>query len=211
MSRVQDYASLCQAIVDFTHRPTIAPFCDYFIQDGEDLIYRKVLELNEGNGLRWMEMEFDETISGGGIAVPDDYLAPKEFHVVTDSGTYDIEVRDPGWIYSQYPMRSASGIPGFMAREKDSFIFGPYPDSAYEITGLYYGRAAALSAQNTTTWMTTNMPMTLLTACLIGASKFLKDTDAEERHMQELTDRLTGIVNADTAERFGGPLVIRAS
>ena len=79
MATIVDYASLKQAVLDFSHRASLSAYIDYFIQDGEDRVYRKVLELNEGNGLRWMEATLSLTINAtsGYAAVPADYLALK--------------------------------------------------------------------------------------------------------------------------------------
>lgn len=213
MATIVDYASLKQAVLDFSHRASLSAYIDYFIQDGEDRVYRKVLELNEGNGLRWMEATLSLTINAtsGYAAVPADYLALKGAQVVVSGANYDLTTKDSQWIYDRYPTRSAQGAPSFIAREINNFIFGPFPDSAYSVVGTYFQRAAALSSTNTTTWMTTNIPLTLFAACMASVSKFLKDTQAMEMWMSEMTDRLTGIISADKAEQYaGGQLQISA-
>lgn len=354
MATIVDYASLKQAILDFAHRSTLAPYIDYFVQDGEDRIYRKILELNEGKGLRWMEAQYPSAaISNGTVPVPTDWLAPKDFQVV-GPGSYPLQFRDVQWVYSNYPIRSAQGVPQFIARDAassspaltplvfsasagqtvfslsaappgasivfvtldgsvllptdysvsggnltltngalagqmlvvqylwagsytmatplsftatagqtgfdissapsgteilyvtldgaiqttpndysvsgttltlvngatagqtlvvqyvksvtsssaGSFIFGPYPDSNYVVQGAYYQRAAALSATNTTTWMTANIPLALLAACMASVCKFLKDFQGMQAWMAEMTDRLEGIVEGDKAEQY---------
>lgn len=211
MATVTDYASLKQAILDFTHRDSLSSYADYFIQDGEDRIYRKVLELNEGRGLRWMEAALSLTINGttGYATVPTDYLALKAAQVSTGTGQYDLVQKEPQYIYEHYPVRSAQGIPSYIAREASNFIFGPFPDSGYTILGTYYQRATALSASNTTTWMTTNIPMTLHAACMGAACKFLKDAQGAQLWLAEMADRLASICLTDKAADFGSsPLVI---
>ncbi|MDE2101736.1 MAG: hypothetical protein KGL39_31105 [Patescibacteria group bacterium] len=211
MATVTDYASLTQAIIDFSGRGSLGPFTDYFIQGGEDRIYRKVLELNEGNGLKWMETALTGTINAttGYLAVPADYLALKNPQVVTSSGTFTLTVKEPVWIYDRYPNRTAQGIPSYIARETTNFIFGPFPDSAYTVAGTYYNRATALSGTNTTTWMTTNIPVAFLAACMIECAKFLKDPEGAQYWAGELNDRLSDICLADKAERYsGGTLVM---
>jgi len=212
MSRITDYPSLCQAIVDFSHRPSLKEYCDYFIQDGEDRLYRKILEMNEGMGLKYQETMLSGTIDGNGyLVVPSDYLALKNAQVVTSGGTYDLDGKEPQWIYGRYPMRSPQGIPAYIAREGANFIFGPFPDNTYQVLGQYYSRAAALSASQATTWMTDNIPFALLAACMVSVAKFLKDPESAQAQMAELTDRLTDIVAADKAERYAaGSLQISA-
>lgn len=209
MAQIVDYASLKQALLDFTHRAQLGSYFDYFTQDAEDLIYRTVLELNEGQGLSWMEASLSGTIDANGhLAVPSDYLAMKGAQIDAAGGQFNLVMRDSQWIYANYPMRLAQGIPSFIAREQGNFIFGPFPDSSYAIVGTYFQRATGLSSTNTTTWMVTNIPLTLLAGCLYSASKFVKDAAAASAYLAELTQRLTGIIDADKANRMGNDLQI---
>lgn len=213
MATIVDYASLTQAILDFSHRPTLSAYAGYFIQDGEDRVYRKILELNEGSGLKWMEATLSLTIDAttGYAAVPADYLTMKGAQVIVSTGYYDLTTKDSQWIYDRFPTRAAQDAPAFIAREGNNFIFGPFPDQAYSVVGTYYQRATALSSTNTTTWMTTNIPLTLFAACMASVSKFLKDTQAMQTWLAEMTDRLTGIISVEKAETYaGGQLQISA-
>ncbi len=210
MPQVKDYDSLTQAVLDFAHRPGIGPYIDYFIQDGEDRIYRTILAENQGRGLVWMENTLNLTIDAttGYAAVPADYLGLKAAQVSADSGIFDLKMRPAQWIYSHYPIRSATDAPSFIAREGSNFIFGPFPDSPYPILGTYYQRATALSSANPTTWMTANIPMALLAGCMAAAAKFLKDEQMMQGYLQELTGRLQEIIAADKAQDFGDDLQI---
>lgn len=356
MPTVTDYASLTQALLDFSHRQTLSTYVGYFIQDGEDRIYRKILELNESKGLRWMETQFPAApISNGTLPVPTDWLAPKDFQVVdTDGAVYPLHFREVQWIYDRYPIREGDGIPAYIARDSSSsspaltplvfvasanqtvfslasapsgasvvfvtldgvvllpsdysiaggnltlgtgasagqtlvvqylwagaytlsnllsftatagqtgfdlssapsgaqilyvtldgitqtvpndysvsgttltlvtganagqvlnvqyvksttssnggsFIFGPYPDLGYVVQGTYYQKAAALSATNTTTWMTAQIPTAFVAACMVSVCKFLKDTTGAQFWLAEMTDRLQSIVDGDKAEQY---------
>lgn len=89
------------------------------------------------------------------------------------------------------------------------FIFGPYPDAAYVVQGVYYQQAPLLSGSQTTNWMVTNAPSMLLANCMRQAGKFLKDTAMVEGWTQLYNDALGKLILRDTASRFGeGPLVI---
>ncbi len=210
MPQVKDYSSLSQAIATFSHRPTITSYVDYFIQDAEDRIYRTILAENQGRGLVWMENTLTGTIDAttGYAAVPTDYLALKAAQVSANGGTYDLKMRAAQWIYARYPLRSADSVPSFIAREGSNFIFGPFPDGAYSILGTYYQRAAGLSSGNSTTWMTTNIPMTLLAGCMAACAKFLKDVAMNEAYLQEFSERLGEIIAADKAQDFGDGLQV---
>ena len=286
MARVQDYTTLSQAIIDFSHRPTLAPFTDYFVQGGEDRIYRKLLSLNDGLGLKWMEQPLSGTIdaNSGFLPIPSDFVSIKSALLVTADGTSELITKEPGWLYSNYPVRGPTGIPRYIARDVmppatgtgsisgatltvsavtsgnfwsgmaltgpgvtagttvtgyltgtgqtgtytvsasqsvastslsgsgTGFSFGPFPDSAYSVAGTYYNRATGLSASNTTSWMTQQMPMTLLAACMVEVSKWLKDANGAQEWGAELNDRLSDVVSADKADRYAGAeLVIQTS
>lgn len=215
MAMIVDYTSLAQAILDFSHRANLATYQDYFIQDAQDRIYQKILELNEGKGLRWMEANLNLTIddTSGYGAVPSDYLALKGAQVIgPDGGQYDLIQKDSQYIYAHYPERVATAPPTYIAREGVNFIFGPYPDSDYQVLGTYYQRATALSSSNPTNWMTSQMPLTLFAACMASVSKFLKDVESVQAWMAEVADRLGGIIAMDKAEQFGdGQLVIECA
>ena len=214
MALINSYATLTQSLIDFSGRDTLAAYTDYFIQDGEDRIYRKTLAINEGNGLKWMENALTGTISAttGYLAVPSDYLTLKGALVVTGDGTFDLTTKEAQWIYACYSVRAPQGTPAYIAREGSNFIFGPFPDMAYTIAGTYYQRATPLSAANTTSWMTVNIPLTLHASCMVSVAKFLKDPESAGAWNAELNDRLSDICSADKAERYsGGSLVINTN
>jgi len=91
-------------------------------------------------------------------------------------------------------------VPGSSANS--SFIFGPYPDSAYTIQGTYYQKAPLLSNSQTTNWMVLNSPMLLHAACMIKAGEFLVDDAMIARWTALYQPRLEALVNRDKAERW---------
>ena len=364
MPKIVDYASLTQAILDYTHRPTLSTYTDYFIQAAQEEINDDVFAENFGNGIRYMEAQYPATaINNGQAPVPSDWLAPKNFTILDGSGNqYGLEFKDAQWIYNRYPMRSAAGIPAYIGRDAGAasfdasnnvkltsgagqtsfdisailgsvlfatldglmltpsdysvsgsnltlangalagqvlfvqgiatasgfnaanyvklsstagqtafsisglaagsnvlfaaldgamlvpstdynvagttltltkgalvgqtlfvqgapstlqasassvFVFGPYPDSAYTIEGVYYQAAPILSATQTTNWMVLNAPPMLFAKCMCQAGKFLKDTAMVQGWTQLYTDALEKLILRDAAARFGeAPLVI---
>ena len=94
---------------------------------------------------RDMEAALNVTIASGVVALPQSYVELK-FAYVDGSPSSPLERRSAEWIYANYPSRSSSGRPTFIAREGTTFIFGPYPDSNYTIRGSYYKKFAALSS-----------------------------------------------------------------
>jgi hypothetical protein len=209
---ITTYATLVQSILDFTHRGTVSPYVDYFIQSAQEKINDDVFAENEGNGIRMQEAPFAGTITTGTIGVPGDWLAPKLLDVVDASGNRisTLSFISTQQMYTRYPNRQASGIPAYIAREGANFIFGPFPDAGYNVAGIYYAAAPLLTSAAPTNWMVTQTPNLLLAACLIKAARFLKDPDALGMWQQEYTDKLGSLILRDKAERWsGGTLAIQ--
>jgi len=158
------YSDLQTKIGTWLHRSDLTASIPDFIRLAEARIYRKLR-------IRAMETAFSSVIASGVIAVPTSYVELKHARV-DGSPTGKLARKNDEWIYQNYPTRSSSGKPKFIAREADNFIFGPYPDSTYTIKGIYYKRLAALSV-STTNWFTENAPDLLLFAALCEAAPYL--------------------------------------
>lgn len=114
---------------------------------------------------RDMETEFSDAISSNGtLALPTSYLALKNAYV-NSSPQQSLERRPAEWIRLNYPDSTDSGVPLFIARFASNFIFGPYPDSAYTVKGVYYKQLTAISGAAVNALFTTN-PDLYLFACL---------------------------------------------
>lgn len=190
---ITTYAELKTAIVSWMDIATadLTSIIDDLVTVAEKRIFREART-------RDMEAALSGTISSGAVALPADYVELKTAYI-DRSPTQWLERRATQWIYEEYPMRSSSGLPKFISREGTNFIFGPYPDSAYSVKGIYYKRLAALSSGVHALF--TNNPDMYLFACLaeseivIGRdkripvwegkyNKILADVNGEDRREQ---------------------------
>lgn len=201
---VYDYNSLKQAVQDWFARSDLGNWIDYFIQIAEADIYRDIFSINQGKGVRPIEASLSVTISNGVAAVPTDYLGIKIALVSLNGQTFEIERRTPEFIYTQFTQQSAGGTPQYMARLGQNFVFGPYPDSNYTITGIYWQKALQLTSVNSTTWMTANIPTILLAATNRAAARFNKDEEAYGVWDNLYTQQLQSYILADKAEELSG-------
>ena len=163
------YSDLQAAIASWLNRTDLTSYIPDFIALAEERIYR-------GLRVKGIESGLLDTINGGVISVPSDYLELKSAYLDCSNSCL-LERASVEDIYRLYPQRSSSGKPQYIAREGSNFIFGPYPDSAYSIRGIYYAKPAALSATNTANWLTQNAPSLLLFGALAEAAPFLKDDE----------------------------------
>lgn len=120
MSSIVDYASLTQAILDWSHRANLIGFSDYFIQNAQDSIERDLPDLNFGNYVGAQERSYGPFAIANGVApLPSDWLGSKLLNVLDSNGGSNLMVaKDPQWIYDNYPIRQASGPPAYYARDK---------------------------------------------------------------------------------------------
>lgn len=150
-----------------------------------------------------METSFGTAISSGLLALPSSYLALKTAYV-NSSPTVSLERRPAEWIRMNYPQNSSSGIPQFIARYGQNFIFGPYPDSAYTINGIYYMQPTAISGAALNTLFTTN-PDLYLFACLAEAEIIVGRSDQRVALWESKYQRILMDVNGvDKAEDASG-------
>jgi hypothetical protein len=191
------YAELKTALSTWTRRADIATYADDLITVAEGRIFKEVR-------CREMEAALSVLMVSGVAAVPADYSDLK-FAYIDGTPICNLQRKDPSWIHLQYPYRSSQGKPNFIARDVDSFIFGPYPDSAYTVKGTYYKKLTAVSA--TVNDLYTNQPDLYVAASLAEAFRFLRNDNMQKYWEGRYTDIKNSINAQDKAERIsGGPL-----
>lgn len=193
---ISDYSTLKTSIANYLHRADLTSMIPEFIADGETRIYNDLR-------IRAMEVAFSEAIASGTVAVPAGFLEWKFLYVDGDSARR-LERRDPEWIYTNYPSRSTDGKPAFFAREGDTLIFGPYPDSTYTIKGRYYKRLTALSDSNTTNWFITDAPDLLRHAALCESAPYLNNDKRIQVWESKYEATLRRLQRTERNEAFSG-------
>ena len=86
-----------------------------------------------------------------------------------------LEQKDVTFMNEYWPDRTSTASPVYYANWKQGTLYlAPTPDVAYNIEVALNKLPTGLSSTNTSTWVSTNAPRTLLYACLCEAFKFLK-------------------------------------
>lgn len=191
------YANLTAAIADELHRSDLTtPIADFVLR-GEKRIHREVRASE-------METTYSGTISSGVIAVPTDFLAWRVVYI-DSNGAQVLQPKTWEWVLANYPQRSASGVPKFIARNATNFEFGPYPDSTYSVKGTYYKRLTTVSSS----WnaLATNNPDLYLYAALTQATAYAKD-DSQIEKWEQFYQATKDAINAEALgmDLSGGPL-----
>jgi hypothetical protein len=148
-----------------------------------------------------MEAAFDETIASGVIAVPTGFLEWKTCYVNSSPITV-LESESAQSIYRYWPTRSSDSKPQAIAQEAGNFIFGPYPDSTYNIKGTYYKKFTALSDSNTTNWLITDAVDLIFYGALVEAAEHLADTNRSGLYESRFQSALRLYNQAEQTENF---------
>ncbi len=196
MALISSYATLVTAVEDYLARTDLSTWVPNFLQNSQKKLYRSLR-------IRPMEASLSVTIASGVAALPSDYLDLKYAYVNASPVTF-LKRMSPEQLYENYPTRSSSGKPIFIAREAENFIFGPYPDSTYAIAGIYYKQLDLLSASNTTNWFTTNAPEVLLYGALMEAQPFLMNDKRIPVWQQLFNEAIDTISGQEKREKYSG-------
>lgn len=191
---ISTYSDLQTAVGNWLQRSDLNAIIPDLIMLGEKRIFRTVR-------VRAMETALNGTIASGVLAVPSDYLALK-FAYLDTTPAFDLKRVSASQVYQQFPYRSSVGKPQIIGREGDNFIFGPYPDSAYTVKGIYY--AQPVSVQTTANDLFTQNPDLYLFAALCEAAPYLKDDNRVQLWESKLAVIITDLTNEDTEEYGSG-------
>lgn len=172
MAVVTGYASLQTAVADWLARDELTGFIPNFIQNWEERFYRQPRNFG-----RFMEASFAGTIASSVIAVPSDYLGLK-YAYIDASPASRLDRVSLNQLYGSYPRNSGTGRPRWIARDLTNFVFGPAPDSDYDIAGVYYAKPTLIrsfAADAAAHWIILNAPDLALYGALLESAPFLKN------------------------------------
>ena len=159
------YAELLTSIATWLHRSDLTAMIPDFVSLGEDRIYRSLRHKD-------METALDTTMVSGVVSVPSDFVQMR-FAYINSSPSSSLDFVSPSVLYKKFGDRSSTGFPRVMAREGTNFIFGPAPDSDYNVKGIYYKRLDPLST--TVNAIYTSHPALWLYSSLCESAPFLQN------------------------------------
>ena len=200
---ITSHTTLVAAVADWLDRSDLTSQIIDFVAFAEKKLYRK-LRVSD------METAFTSTISSGVIPVPTGYLEMKNAYV-DGAPIQPLTRTNLSFIYENHKTRSATAKPVNFAREGTNFIFGPFPDSAYDIVGIYYKELDALSSSNETNFIITSSPQVLLYGALLEAEPFLQNDERIPIWKSKFDEALADLQLQDTNEALSGsPIAVTA-
>lgn len=174
MAIVTGYISLQTAISDWLARSDLTTFLPNFIQSWEERFLRQPKNFG-----RWMETSLNLTIAAGVAAVPGDYLELK-YAYVNGTPASRLDRVSINQLYGTYPRGAFTGTPKWLARDTTNFVFGPEPDAAYAVKGVYYAKPTLLrsfAADAAAHWIIVNAPDLAIYGALCESAPFLRRDD----------------------------------
>jgi hypothetical protein len=110
------------------------------------------------------------------LTAPTDILTHRYMMLTSPTGDQIfLDFRDTSFMKEYWPDGTELGVPKYYSVwDQNTFYVAPTPSLAYSVELGYIYRPAQLSASNTTTWVSTNAPESLLYACLIQAYSYTK-------------------------------------
>lgn len=171
MAVITGYTSLGTAVTDTLARSGLDTFVPNFIQNWESDFLRE--PKNFGS---WMESTFTLTIAGGSITAPTDYLGLK-YAYIRGSPSSRLDRVSLNQLFGRYPRGGAPSRPAWISRLSTAFVFGPEPDSDYDVRGVYWAKPTLLrnfASDAAAHWIILNAPDLALYGALIESAPFLR-------------------------------------
>ena len=172
------YAELVQKIRDYTEVDSTVlsdTIINGFIENAEFRVLREV-DSDSNRSFKTAQLVASQRY----IDVPADCLVVRSAQIVDSDGVASadnrefLEYKDTNFM-SEYNPTDATGVPKYYSYwDEDTLVFAPVPNAVYTIQINYVLKPAALTATNTTTYLSLNFPNGLLYACLVEAYGFLK-------------------------------------
>ena len=172
------YAELVQKIRDYTEVDSTVlsdTIINGFIENAEFRVLREV-DSDSNRSFKTAQLVASQRY----IDVPADCLVVRSAQIVDSDGVASadnrefLEYKDTNFM-SEYNPTDATGVPKYYSYwDEDTLVLAPVPNAEYTIQINYVLKPAALTATNTTTYLSLNFPNGLLYACLVEAYGFLK-------------------------------------
>lgn len=146
-----------------------------------------------------METRVQADVSSEYMALPDDFLAMRNFQLNTSPRTR-LEYATPEYLDAKYPDSTATGQPKFYTLVGGEIQLAPVPGGTYTAEMDYYAKLDI--ASDTTNWVLTNAPRAYFYGAMAEAYRFMKDDKRAVQYdaLQEIA--IQDIEKADDKDQY---------
>jgi hypothetical protein len=138
--------------------------------------------------------------------VPASFLKARVFYL-NGKSQVPLVVSSLEQLYSKYPRSGSSGIPKWIARDDDNFVFGPVPSGSFTLNGTYYAKPPPMRDDGggaLAHYFIVNAPDLVLYGALMEAEPFLKNDARVALWSAKYAEALQDYRDSMKAQNFSG-------
>jgi len=195
---ISNYSELQTAVANWLDRDDLAARIPEFIVLCEARFNRSL----RIRAMETLDISVDTVGGTNTVALPTGYVQMRDINLITSPIT-QLQYLTPE-IMNRLNAGSLTGKPETYTIIANSILFGPTPDSAYDISMLYYKTFDALTDAAPTNWVITNAPDVYLYGTLLEAEPFLMNDQRVQLWATALTQSITTLQEQDNKDRHSG-------
>jgi hypothetical protein len=195
---ISTYSELQTAVANWLDRDDLAARIPEFIVLCEARFNRSL----RIRAMETLDISVDTVGGTSTVALPTGYVQMRDISLITSPIT-QLQYLTPE-IMNRLNAGSLTGKPETYTIIANNILFGPTPDSAYDISMLYYKTFDALTDAAPTNWVITNAPDVYLYGTLLEAEPFLMNDQRVQLWATALTQSITTLQEQDNKDRHSG-------
>ena len=195
---ISNYSELQTAVANWLDRDDLAARIPEFIVLCEARFNRSL----RIRAMETLDISVDTVGGTSTVALPTGYVQMRDISLITSPIT-QLQYVTPE-IMNRLNAGSLTGKPETYTIIANSILFGPTPDSAYDISMLYYKTFDPLADSAPTNWVITNAPDVYLYGTLLEAEPFLMNDQRVQLWATALTQSITTLQEQDNKDRHSG-------
>jgi hypothetical protein len=195
---ISNYSELQTAVANWLDRDDLAARIPEFIVLCEARFNRSL----RIRAMETLDISVDTVGGTSTVALPTGYVQMRDISLITSPIT-QLQYLTPE-IMNRLNAGSLTGKPETYTIIANNILFGPTPDSAYDISMLYYKTFDPLTALAPTNWVITNAPDVYLYGALLEAEPFLMNDQRVQLWATALTQSITTLQEQDNKDRHSG-------
>ena len=195
---ISNYSELQTAVANWLDRDDLAARIPEFIALCEARFNRSL----RIRAMETLDISVDTVSGTSTVALPTGYVQMRDISLITSPIT-QLQYLTPE-IMNRLNAGSLTGKPETYTIIANNILFGPTPDSAYDISMLYYKTFDPLTALAPTNWVITNAPDVYLYGALLEAEPFLMNDQRVQLWATALTQSITTLQEQDNKDRHSG-------
>ena len=195
---ISTYSELQTAVANWLDRDDLTARIPEFITLCEARFNRSL----RIRAMETLDISVDTVAGTSTVALPTGYVQMRDISLITSPIT-QLQYVTPE-IMNRLNAGSRSGKPETYTIIANNILFGPTPDSAYDISMLYYKTFDALTDAAPTNWVITNAPDVYLYGALLEAEPFLMNDQRVQLWATALTQSINTLQEQDNKDRHSG-------